>query len=737
MRYKKYMLYLLIVLSLIPINTLEVVADNTEQIELNKETVIEGYDEVARSSKLIFYFNKKDSSLIVKDRVNGYMWTSSAINNSIDISKLNDKIKGDISSLFSLNYTNIKAAGGGSAISYNLKSPAIEASFEDIKNGIRGNYYLQDIGIRLTAEMTLEDSTLNINIPADSIHEEGDMKLVSIEIMPYFGASNNEENGYLFYPDGCGAIMEFNDLNHHDESKKTWNIYGTDISELFSLNKNKVNSVYSGLDNNYESLMMPVFGVKKGDNAFLSIVEEGNASSNINLRPSSDIMQLNSISCEFIYRNSFNDPRVKSRDIKQFDKNIIYMDHSIKYVFLEGENADYSGMANTYRTYLMKTGKITKHINQGDKIPLAVDLFMGINEKDMFFDKYIPMTTFKEAQTIMEDLLDAGVEQMQTQLKGWTKKGYYTEPISFPPNRKLGGEKGLNNLNNFAKAHNIELYLAINPIFASASNGGFSKRNDVVYLGNQAILTDATEELFCLNPSTIYEKFFKNILDGAKRNSVSGISLEDVGRYVYYDYNKRSPMTKEETKDVWNKMLSEASLEFENVMVSGGNAYTLDSVDRLAEIPMDDSGYYFTTKSVPFYQMVIHGLLPYSSNRAGNLSPNLKKEILIWIEKGYMPYFELTYRSADLLKYTDYSDLFTSTYEDWVQQMVDIYKELNQEVGNVWSEHITKHEEIQSNVIRVTYGTGTQIIINYNEDDVKIDDYTIRGLDFLVTKGGI
>ena len=72
---------------------------------------------------------------------------------------------------------------------------------------------------------------------------------------------------------------------------------------------------------------------------------------------------------------------------------------------------------------------------------------------------------------------------------------------------------------------------------------------------------------------------------------------------------------------------------------------------------------------------------------------------------------------------------------DWIDKAVDVYKELNREIGDIWSEYIVKHEELYDNVIRVSYSNGTQIIINYNDKDIKVDGLTVKGLDYLVIKG--
>lgn len=714
---KKIMLYSLV---FVFINTF--LLSNVIKVYADEESYFGEYKKIAHSSKLELYFNERDSSLAIKNKVSGFIWSSCALNDKfLETSKLNKQIQEELRSLFVIYYTNI-VGGQGTVISSSLVSLQPEMSFQKIRNGIKVNYHFKNIGIKFDVEITIDDTSLYVRIPGDSILEEGNMKLIKIKMLPYFGASTDEEEGYFFYPDGSGAIMEFTDLNHYGENPKSWIVYGTDISNVFDPNMS------------YEYCMLPVYGVKKSNDAFLAVIEEGDENSIITLTPSNDVLKLNSISCEFVYRNSFNDLRVKTRILKQYDKEIQRRDCKIKYIFLENESANYSGMANSYRIYLLENGKISKQISKNDRIPLGLDLFMGINQRIMLFNKFICMTSFKEAQTILQEFLDAGVYDIQVCLKGWTKRGYLTEPLHFPPNNKLGGKSGLIELADFAQNHNIDLLLEISPIFANGANGGFSKRNDVVYLGNKAILTDVFKKWFVLSPKVVLERFINNILIPAKDYSISGISFKDIGRYLYYDYNEKNFSSKKQTKDYLIKMLDNTNKEFNIVMTKGGNAYVLNKVQRLADIPTKCSGYYFTTKSVPFYQMVVHGLIPYTSNIPGNLSPNFEREKLEWIEKGYMPYFELTYKPADLLKYTEYNTLFSSTYSDWIEKAVAIYNEFNENLGDIWSEYIIKHEELEKDVVMVTYSNNTRIIINYSDKDVKIGGKIVKALDYLVIR---
>ena len=151
--------------------------------------------------------------------------------------------------------------------------------------------------------------------------------------------------------------------------------------------------------------------------------------------------------------------------------------------------------------------------------------------------------------------------------------------------------------------------------------------------------------------------------------------------------------------------------------------------------PCENAQYYFTTKSIPFYQMVVHGMIPYSG-QPGNLSHNLQKEKLKWVELGYMPHFELTYESSDRLKYTEYNKLFTSQYEDWVHIAMDIYKDFNQRLDGIWAETMVRHENVREDVYRVEYSNNTVIYVNYGEKDVTVDGHQVKALDYLVVEQG-
>ena len=146
-------------------------------------------------------------------------------------------------------------------------------------------------------------------------------------------------------------------------------------------------------------------------------------------------------------------------------------------------------------------------------------------------------------------------------------------------------------------------------------------------------------------------------------------------------------------------------------------------------------GLSFTDYEVPFVQMMVSGLIPYSTEGAGNLSYNLDIQKLKWIEYGASPYFYLTYESALNLRDTDNAQLFSSTYADWEDTLIDSYKEFNENLSCVYGKQITDHTIISEDVRKIGYENGYVVYVNYGEKDASADGYTIPARGYIVTGG--
>ena len=160
------------------------------------------------------------------------------------------------------------------------------------------------------------------------------------------------------------------------------------------------------------------------------------------------------------------------------------------------------------------------------------------------------------------------------------------------------------------------------------------------------------------------------------------------------------------------------------------------SADYIYGISDANFGLAITDYAVPFVQMVISGLIPYSSGNAGNLSYDLQTQKLHWIEFGSMPMFYLTYESALKLRDTDADTLFSSTWSDWKPVLTDTYREFKENFGALAGKRMTAHTVLSEKSRKIEYEDGTAIYLNYSDKDETFEGITIPAKDYVVIGGG-
>ncbi len=658
----------------------------------------------------------------IKNKQTGQIVSTSVTDETVDYSTINERWKKKMSSLFALNYTNLKA-GFGAVITTELTGADYTAEAVKTNSGALIQYDFPGAGIKIGIEVLLSEDGVRFRVPQESLEEYGEFSLVSMDFFPFFMSASDKRDGYFFYPDGSGAIMEFKDSSHINEKTKYYSVYG-DLEDY--------EGIQGFFDEENAKVLLPVYGSSIDGEAVLAILEEGEECMKISVNPSSNMIGVNYIFPQFVFRRGFDDPRVTTKSMKTYDEGTTKTSFTVYYRFLESGKASYSDMAVSYRDYLIGKGELTK--KQNTELPLALDLFVGTKEKGMLFDTMKTVTTFSQAQEILEELQAGGINQIQVGLKGWAKKGYGGEPSGFDVSGKAGGTKELKKLAEYAQKNGITLYLESDFVNAMADTDGYSKRNDVVYLGNQTILTDLMNEQFLLSPLTA-QAHFNQFIKKAKGIQLSGLSLAWMGDVLPYNYNNKSLVSASQTKEIWGNIMAEAKENYGSILVGGGNAYVLKYADTVKNIPQEDMGYLFTTKSVPFYQIVVHGSVDYTGMR-GNLSSSLEKCKLIWLEYGYLPHFELSYKSAEELMHTDYNELFTSEFSEWKERVFKVYQEMNEVYQVIGNQYIVAHEQLGEQLYCTTYENGAAIYVNYGNNIASVNGISVPAMGYLVVKEG-
>lgn len=703
------------------------------------------YELVAQNDKFELYLSEDNISFCVKEKATGAIFNSAA--NLAEHGLKDDDVLPvtlkRFQSPFHMTCINSKQDGAQSLPGY-LSDYSLDGDIEvsTIKEdnkviGFRAMYPISalsdatGIDVNVKIDYKLTDNGFEVTLPVDCIEEKGDYKVTKITVLPSFAVATNNEDGYFLYPDGSGAIMEFKDSTHKGETAVTYSVYN-DLQNY--------ESMLGEWDQEAPEVFAPVFGSSLPGNSFAAIVTAGEETSSIVVTPSKGDEKdpFNHIWASFEMRKPFIDPRYVGSDVEidVYDEEYLNIERTVSFnLFGKDEDVQYDDMAVCYRDYLVNDLGLEKKNANSKNIPVSIDFFMGIKEDGLIFDKFQTTTTFANVETMIDDLKKDGVESVEAQLKGWTKGGYDTEPVNYPVNSNVGGSKGLSSLTSKYKDDNeVKITLQTNLLEANAKAKGYNMNTDTIVLGNDMVFTDNNQSLYLLSPNTA-KGMFDAIVKNEKKNkseNVSGYSFEGVGKYLLYNYNSNNIVNVTQGKKIWQDLLKENEDKYNTTVVEGGNQYVLNSADKLTNIPYDDSGYRLTTKSVPFYQIALHGLVEFTGE-PGNLSSDLNAEKLKWIEYGYMPYFELTYNSSDMLMYTNYNKLFSSEYKVWEDKVKEIYKEFNDQLGDVWNACIIGHEEVATDVYKVTYDNKKAVYVNYTDKDYKTKDgKVVEGQSFAV-----
>lgn len=697
-----------------------------------------GYERVAESRHLVLYCHMRTGAIAVEDRRTGYVWRSVVDRDAYDeygVNEANETWKMYMSSLLTMTYTDLSASRENSTNRIFAADPSARIDVNKTKAGVSVNVGFPSVGIGVTLLMSLEQDSLTVRIPAELIRQEQHFGLISLELMPFFGAADRRTEGYIFYPDGSGALMKYD--------RKERRAPSADALKLYVYSPKQVDlDAYASMDKTgKQPVMLPVYGVKNGTSAMLAANTVGEEDTQINIYPDGYVVPLNRAGFEFHYRHFYNmylsnitvhgTNIAKNLTISKADKEWVRSDREVKWFFLAGESANYSGMAQAYRSELVRQGGLNRAIRPGARIPLAIDLFGGIMEDRMLWDRFIAMTTFAQAQNIVDEAGRAGADDIEVMLRGWTKGGYGRYSANpGQPDARLGGPEGLRRLADELNGNGTKLYLTTDVIHA---DGGLLSGRNMARGGDRQPLSNWFRSLFLLKPSTAARSIgtLAEQLDGY---GSAYAAFDDIGRFLYHDYSEAQPSGRKQTVAAWTSEMAAAFARSGALAVEGGNRYVLPYASRLYNIPLVSSLYPLGDESVPFFQMVVHGYIPYSSD-PGNLAADLAVQKLKWVEYGSMPHFELTYEPSVRLQKTAYNTLFTSHYTEWIRIAADMYREFNERLGPVWDEPMTGHERKAEGVYKTTYGNGTAVYVNYNNERVVADGHTVEAMDYTVVRG--
>lgn len=594
----------------------------------------------------------------------------------------------------------------------------------------------------------LEGENLIVSVvPKDILYNTEDYHLIDIDLLEYFGAGGVDNTGYIFVPDGSGALIN---LNNGKTTKQSYSspVYGQDRTN------NMLATKRSEISENL-SVKLPVFGIKTNEKALFAIIEDGEAFSDISADISGRTNSYNNVYAGFNYMQngaiSLGDI-VGSNSFYMYTESTYDKEFKVRYAFLSEDEANYSGMANYYRDYLVEREELKKN-KVNENLPFYVEYLGAINKTKSFlgikYQSTEALTTYEQAFNITKTLLDKGINNIKVRYSGWMNGGLGSSaPTKVKSVSKLN--KGGFNLNKFLNQMNdleIPVYSDVDfqLVYKDTLFDGFSMNKlspryfdkTVVKTGKYLIPNGfLARKNIKLISSYYLDLVTGKFIDNASKYNLSGISIGNLSTDLFSDFMSTRLTGRQMAVEFNKEAMQKLSTQYKNGIIgNNGNNYSFTYVSDLLDVPMDSNGFYIIDETIPFYEMVIRGYIEFAGKPL-NLDDDYTEGILKSIETGAGLYFKWIYADNSALKETEYDYLYSVNYNYWMDKAIDSYTRINEVFSNLQGQTIRNHEKVESGVYKVTYEKGTEILVNYNTYDINYNQATVSGRDFAVIKEG-
>lgn len=633
---------------------------------------------------------------------------------------------------------------------------------------------------KLAIEYTIDDHGLVVRCAAGNVRfDSSAFKLSNITFLPYAGAGNTNNEGYALIPDGSGSIVEFEDAKGSSFSS-TDVVYGQDytFSTIGGANK--------------EVTRLPVFGVveeegkdttsielvtkvdENGDEyealeevtvhttqrrGYMTYVEEGDALANITV-------QSGGTSHMFLQTYTSFNPRPKdsyllSGGISAGTNAMWTVESKRKYTkfyklrvfILDEEDASYVGMAKILREYLLETGVIVENNYEGD-IPLFLETLGAMDTTKRILgvpiDTTVALSAFDDTiDDVLVRLKNENINNIVLKLTGWANGGMVsTVPSGVEIEDALGGSSGFKKLVSYCKENGVGLFPDFDFVFAHDDKwfDGFGSDDYAKTIDDRNAIKKEYDPVYQaykysklgVISANVMMNFYDKTYADYKKYDVGGIAVSTLGDFLNSDFNEDDPLNREDSKTLTVKLLDKIKQENGKVLLSGGNAYTLKYADYILDVPLEDSMLRYSSASVPFLSMVLHGYIEYAGT-ALNLAGDYQHAVLKTLENGANPYFVIALDNTALLKNDpELSQYYSVRYSIWLQDIYNTYVTLNNALKGVRNSVITDHQflDADNNVVKVVYDNGTTFYINYNLTDYTAVDgestFVIPAEDFIM-----
>lgn len=703
-----------------------------------------GFNKVAENNKLILDADFTTGEIRVTEKASGMEWYSNPKDRD------EDKIvtmKNRLASQFYVKFVNIEA---GITVEFDNVGNSIKKgtmTHELIENGVKFTFGFTTANVYIPVQYTLTEDGFQAEIVTNEIKGVGSNPFLIdyIALLPYFGAGGLEDDGYLFVPDGSGALINF---NNNKQAMQVYNapVYGNNPT-LVSTKQETVR----------ETIRLPIFGAKVNDHAFMGVITSGDANSTISASTSKkansyNYVHANAVLTDYTLKQIKGDQNAgKSTSSIDYRGNQTEgKNYCVRYFFLEGESANYTGMSNCYRDYLVKNDML-KDSPMADKKYMVVDLIGAVSIQKYVMGVKRPvvtaLTTYDDVVTIVKELKEQGVENLIINYIGAMDSGLNNQMYNkVKPESVLGSKKAFKDMVNYLKEQGVQLFLELNPVDLYEDGNGYKENKDSArtyfdaysfqykyFLDTAAY--NSTSRWHLLQPAMACELIEKFTSSFEKWN-VENLSIDRVGNVLYSDYTEDTAkyISRDGVMALYRETLQKVTESTEHLMLHGGNVYGVGYADVITDTSDGYSGFDMQDQSVPFYQLTFQDNTLLTAVGI-NTTVDYEYAFLKALETGSSLKYNLIYGNVSDLVGTDYNTMVSYSYDYWKSLAAEQYKEMQAAVSQLAGKEIVSHEYLTQDVTLTRYESAS-VVVNYGAQPYDYNGQQIAAKDYLIVSGG-
>ncbi len=713
------------------------------------EVSLEAYEKIAEQDRLALYAILKTGEIAVEDKLTGEIWYSNPPDREKD-TLANGFYKVSLNSQLLMSFSDPKGVvlQRGSFL-HSVQRNGL--SYEKRGDTIVFKYRFVQDGIMIPVQYSISGDCFTATVLTDEVEEGENVRLLTVDLLPFFGAAGVDDEGYILVPDGSGALIY---LNNGKTAANTYQapVYGEDQGQGGLLIP--ASSAHLATITNKEAIRIPVFGMKKNNTGFLAVIASSEARANIiadiagrgtyynkvhsqlEFRRAGSVMLTQK---EFAERKSSIPERLSARGTP----------FEVKYFFLDEADADYVGMAKRYREYQKSATGLDSVVKAGD-IPLYIDLYGYVNKVKPFLgipiERVIPLTTLDDIRTITNELFDNGIHNVVVKYNNWVKGASFKKmPVNAVIEGKLGSVKDFKALEQELREKGGSIYLSADLLNVYRTGNGFSRYSDALknvantplvlrkYVLDSAAVDSSIPGWFLLNPKR-FDKFYSRFISNLAKYGTQNVGLDSLGSMAYSDLSSNGT-SRTDIPGIVASLLDKIQDTMPSILLEQANAYAIPYAEHVINTPGHATYYDILDEHIPFYQIVYHGMVNYSMV-ATNLSSSPEYVFLKCLETGAAPMYSWVGRNSEELFNSRLNHLFSADYKAWIGDAIRDYRKINDVLSKVSTSEITAHEKLTEGVYRTTYGDMLDVYVNYNEDKVTIEGITIDGYGYTVREAG-